>query len=279
MADQRFPRGPELPTQSPAFWVEQKDRYLRQLLIRDIETLSGRRLLVLFSNRFVRGSEIGLRDIAYIYEMVGDALGAPVDLLLETNGGETDATESIVSLLRTSVPDYRVVIANGAKSNGTLLALSATSIVMGATSELGPIEPALAGLPVSTLLLDRVKQENFGLHIAAVHALRQSEMLATQFLAEGMMKGASAEDVARTVSQLATRHAYPSHGSVIDRAEASKLGLQITSLDCGDPLWDRIWLLYCMYDFDARRAGVAKIFEGRARSLSVGALPPTQAVG
>jgi hypothetical protein len=48
---EKFPRGAELPSQSPLFWVEQKDRYLRQLLIRDIEELSGRRLVVYFGNQ------------------------------------------------------------------------------------------------------------------------------------------------------------------------------------------------------------------------------------
>jgi hypothetical protein len=38
---EKFPRATELPTQSPLFWVEQKDRYLRQLLIRDIEELTS----------------------------------------------------------------------------------------------------------------------------------------------------------------------------------------------------------------------------------------------
>ena len=133
----------------------------------------------MFGNRFVRGSDIGSRDIAYVHEIVGDALRQPADVLVETNGGETDATEAIVSLLRASVPDYRVIIANAAKSNGTLLALSVSTIVMGITSEMGPIEPAVAMIPASTLVQDRVRQDNFPLHVAGVQALRQSEMLAT----------------------------------------------------------------------------------------------------
>ena len=49
---EKFPRSTDLPSQSPLFWVEQKDRYLRQLLIRDIEDLTKRRLIVYFANRF-----------------------------------------------------------------------------------------------------------------------------------------------------------------------------------------------------------------------------------
>src|SRR5271170_5145178 len=57
---ERFPRSTDLPSQSPLFWVEQKDRYLRQLLIRDIEEITGRRLLVYFANRY--RNEAGIDD-------------------------------------------------------------------------------------------------------------------------------------------------------------------------------------------------------------------------
>jgi hypothetical protein len=85
--DEKFPRNSELPTQSPLFWVEQKDRYLRQLLIRDIEELVGRRLVVYFANRYEDGSGIDARDSAYAAELLGDVGKEPVDLLLETTGG------------------------------------------------------------------------------------------------------------------------------------------------------------------------------------------------
>src|SRR5262249_60941907 len=39
-ADQ-FPRSKSLPRQSPLFWVAEKDRYLRQLLLRDIQDATG----------------------------------------------------------------------------------------------------------------------------------------------------------------------------------------------------------------------------------------------
>jgi len=44
-----FPRSGEPPQQSPKHWVKEKDRYLRQLLIRDIEAVTKRPLVVFFS--------------------------------------------------------------------------------------------------------------------------------------------------------------------------------------------------------------------------------------
>jgi hypothetical protein len=84
--NERFPRSKELPSQSPLFWVEQKDRYLRQLLIRDIEDHSGRRLVVYFANRF-ENAQIDSRDCTFATELFGDVGAEPVDLLLETVGG------------------------------------------------------------------------------------------------------------------------------------------------------------------------------------------------
>jgi ClpP class serine protease len=129
--DEKFPRTVELPTQSPLFWVEQKDRYLRQLLIRDIEQGTGRRLVVYFANRYEKGADIDARDPAYMAELLGDVGADPVDLLLETNGGQTDPTEALVTLIRNVATDFRVIVANAAKSNGTLLCLAADTIVMG----------------------------------------------------------------------------------------------------------------------------------------------------
>lgn len=126
----QFPRSSNVPTQSPIFWVGQKDRYLRQLLIRDIEALTGRRLLVYYANRFL-GAEINQRDCDYFVELFGDVDGEASDLFIETSGGSTDATEGLVHLIQDLAPDLRVVVPNAAKSNGTLLSLAAKEIVMG----------------------------------------------------------------------------------------------------------------------------------------------------
>lgn len=267
----RFPRGIDLPTQSPLFWVEQKDRYLRQLLIKDIEQITGRRLLVYFANRFEKGSGIEPRDSNHVMELFGDAVNDPVDLLLETNGGMTDAAESIISTIRSITSDLRAVVANYAKSNGTLIALSAHKIVMGPSSELGPIEPSIGDIPCSILDTPQVAASNFPLHMLGKHALRQSQQLATTLLESGIMKGKTRDDVKAAVEALSGRIRYPSHGSVVDYREAISLGLTVEYLAPGDHLWERIWLLYCMYDFDCRRSKLLKVFEGRARSMAIAA--------
>ncbi|MGO8739565.1 SDH family Clp fold serine proteinase [Rhodoblastus sp.] len=273
---EKFPRTSELPTQSPLFWVEQKDRYLRQLLIRDIEEVTGRKLLVYFCNRFEPGSDIDQRDCGLLGEIFGDVNGGAVDLMIETNGGNTDATDSIISLLRNLTTDLRVIVANGAKSNGTLIALLAKSILMGPPSELGPIEPSVNNIPSSILTDDIIKAQNFPLHMYGVYALKHTRALAKKLLTDGMMSGHPEIEIDNVVKQLSSRDTYPSHGSSIDYTEAKALGLNIEKLTADDALWKKIWLLHCMYEHDCRTSRYLKVFEGSARSTAVGIPPKPQ---
>jgi hypothetical protein len=52
--------------------------------------------------------------------------------------GFTDPTEKIASLLKTLAPDLRVIVPCLAKSNGTMLALVGSNVIVGPCSELGP---------------------------------------------------------------------------------------------------------------------------------------------
>ena len=273
-----FPRARRLPPQSPLFWVEQKDRYLRQSLIRDIEETTGRRLVVYFANRYEIGSEIQSTDIAHLAEILTDIASDPVDLLLETPGGQTDATEALISLIRNSITDHRVIVANAAKSNGTLLALAAKTILMRVTSELGPIEPSIQGIPCSILDTEEFRLGNFPLYMYGQYAQKQSRSLAKMLLETGMMAGKPPHEIEATVDALAGRNKYHSHGSVVDHVAANKLGLNVTYMPNQSDLWRQVRLLHCMLDFDSRRNGFIKIFEGCLLSLSVAA-PPANRIG
>jgi len=270
---ERFPRSLDLPLQSPLFWVEQKDRYLRQLLIRDIEESTGRRFVVYFANRFEQ-AEIDARDPLYMTELLGDiAITEPVDVLIETPGGQTDATEALISAIQNRISDFRAVVGKAAKSNGTLLCLAARSIVMGTPSELGPIEPMVGGIPCSILTEQKIAEQNFALHMSGQFALQQSRAMAKRLLSAGMMNGRSIGEIDDVVQKLSSRDVYFSHGTAIDHAEALALGLKVEYLPPGDDLWERIWLLHCMYDHDCRKSHLLKIFEGQSRSTAVAISP------
>jgi hypothetical protein len=263
-----FPRGTAHPSNSPLFWVENKDRYLRQILIRDIEAITSIPLCVYFANPAM-SSSITQEDVGRLYEIVSPFRGQKFDLLIETSGGATDAAEGLVSMLRSISPYFRVIVPSRAKSNGTLMCLAAEEIIMGPTSELGPIEPAVAGIPTSILILDRYREVGFSLHMRGTYALDQTRKVAENILQTGMCRDLTPEQVKVLVEKLCSRKEFPSHGSVINHQEAKKLGLNATALDDTSDFWRKLWLLYCMYMFDSKARNLSKIFEQRKFSHSI----------
>ncbi len=151
-----------------------------------------------------------------------------------------------------------------------MLCLVANEILMGAPSELGPIDPSIGTSGPASILIDPVVgAQNFVLHKLAEYAIGQTKKLATSLLTRGMMHGRPPSEVEDTVRKMSSRDHFYSHGSVIDHIEAKELGLNVRFLKGDDPLWQRTWLLYCMYSHDAQHTGAVKFFEGRARSTTI----------
>lgn len=262
---EHFPRSSELPTQSPKYWTKEKDRYLRQLLISDIEEVTGRALLVYFAQL---DQSISASDPDDLSEIISGMDDKEVDILLQTPGGDVDATEKIVSVLRKSFSSYRIIVPSWAKSAGTVIALSSAEIVMGVNSELGPIDPQFQtnnGMMPAELL---AKDPHFPQHLQAYfgNAVTRMQNMAREFLRTGMLKG-TAVDIDGVIRKVSQTEGYLSHGAVIDFEEARKLGLAVTYLDQKDDLWRRIWLLYSMYDYDTKQLSLGKVFESVRYSL------------
>lgn len=264
-----FPRTKGLPNQSPLFWVTHKDRYLRQLLISDIESDTNRSLIVYFSDCDRSLAQIDTSDDVYFAELLQQCIGKPVDLLIETNGGMTDATEKICALLRQSAPDLRVIVPRRAKSNGTVIALCGSSILMGIESELGPIDPSINNIPVEFVLNAPAGSFNPIETQLAQTARDQTTKLARDLLSTGMMKEFDTAKIDETINMIATRDHYHSHGSVIDAKEAIKLNLSVTEFTQDNLIWQKIWLLRTMYSYDCGQNGYAKLFESSKVSTAV----------
>lgn len=269
-----FPRSAALPNQSPLFWVSHKDRYLRQLLISDIEEETGRSLIVYFTDCDNSAAQIDQADDAYLSELLTPCIGKSVDLMLETNGGATDATEKICAILRATAPDLRVIVPRRAKSNGTVVALCGQLILMGVESELGPIDPSINGIPVE-FILNAPAGSFTALDIQVADTFRkQTRKLAKVLLQSGMLKGVADAEIDELVAKISTRDHYHSHGSVIDAKEVAALGLKVQFFPPNDPLWRKLWLLRTMYQYDCAASKYTKLFEGSKVSTAVTAPPP-----
>lgn len=264
-----FPRAKDVPPQSPLFWVAHKDRYLRQLLIRDIQEETGRDLIVYFTDCDRTAAQIDQSDDVAFSELLTACAGRPLDLLLETNGGSTDATEKICGLLTQAAPDLRVIVPRRAKSNGTVIALCGKSILMGQQSELGPIDPSISGVPAE-FVVNAPAGTMSPIDIQwAMTAQKQTRKLASALLSSGMMKSFSQAEIDDTVEKLATKSHYHSHGSAIDADEAQTLHLNVEKFEPSDALWQKLWLLRTMYQYDCGLRHYAKLFEGWSVSSAV----------
>jgi Serine dehydrogenase proteinase len=119
--------------------------------------------------------EIVLKD-----DLLG-VVGQTFPRAIETIGVYTDATEKIAALLRSLAADLRVIVPCRAKSNGTMLALVGSKIVMGPCSELGPADPFIQiapNNPVPAHFLVGVENVDPIISQAAQHAIAQTAKLA-----------------------------------------------------------------------------------------------------
>ena len=78
------------------------------MLIADIEEITGRDLIVYYTDCNSH-AQIDNSDDKYLLEMLGGCRNKQIDLL-ETNGGFTDATEKVVSILKHATDDLRVIV-------------------------------------------------------------------------------------------------------------------------------------------------------------------------
>lgn len=270
--ENQFPRSTDLPTQSSKFWAKEKDRYIRQQLIADIERESGRETIVYFAQL---DQQISHADPDDLSEIIDGLQTKDIDLVLQTPGGLVDAVEKVVTVLRGRLNTFRVIVPSWAKSGGTVIAMSADSVLLGVNSELGPIDPQinLQGIgPVSAEIVANDASKDATLRaVCNAHVLRMRALAGKILESRTNEKGVRSfnnDQVQEIIKKISSASTYMSHGAVIDYAEAKELGFNVEWMDADSLLWKRIWLLYCCYDHDLRTRRLAKVIEGACNSIA-----------
>jgi hypothetical protein len=120
---------------------------LRRRYLRRLSEKTGRAVILYYSG-FHEHPEappgvlsVSTADIAGFMEACSNADQRALDLFLHSPGGDPDAAEQICGYLRTQFDEIRAIVPLLAMSAATMMALSADEIVMGAHSQLGPIDP------------------------------------------------------------------------------------------------------------------------------------------
>lgn len=230
-------------------------------------------------------------DIQGFMEVIHDLKGRQLDIILHSPGGFLEATEGIVTYLRTRFDNIRVIIPQLAMSAATMLACSANEMIMGNHSFIGPIDPQKSiqtrlgtqTVPAQSISeqFEMAKEEckkdptNLAVWLPILEqygpALLKECRLATdlsvelvaQWLASYMFKGnEKAGELSAVVANKLSNHTlFKSHGRHIGIDEARNLGLKITALEDDPTLQDLVLsVFHCTTQtFDATNA--VKIIE------------------
>ena len=212
-------------------------------------------------------------DADDLSEMFEGVESKNIDILIHTPGGSVDAIEKIVTILQNRTDDYRIIVPSLAKSGGTVIALSSSKILLGINSELGPIDPQMGTQDYGNVPAEFIAEDDSQpqlLRKIAKTNVKRAQALAEKYLREGMLKGKGEEEIKKVVEKISSAQSYGSHGAVIDHMEAKDIGLSVEYMEPSSTIWRRVWLLYCLYDYDVRQKKLGKVFEGALYSIMRG---------
>lgn len=234
-----------------------------------------------------------------------------LDLLITSPGGSPEATESIISYLRTQFDHIRAFVPVAAMSAATMLALGCDEIVMGAHSQLGPIDPQFTirtpegprSAPGQAILdqFDQAKEEcrdpqNIAAWMPILRAYlpgllsmcrdqrEVAQRMVRQWLSQYMLRDdpKGDEKAAAAAEWFANYEYFGSHGRRVSLEDVQGLGLRVTALEDDQDLQDAVLSVHHAYSVTYSGTPAVKIIEnhlGRAyvkleRDIIVQAAPP-----
>ena len=272
----------------------------RQQLIKDIESKTKRRLITYTANFQHPAGAIQRDDIPIMEDLlrtVSESGAKKVDLMIHSPGGELSATEKILHMIRTRFNSFRLIVPNEAKSAATMLGLASDEIVMGHTSELGPIDPQIMKplangsftfVPAYALIntLESIKKkiedkEPYQMYLPILSnidpemidictkVIAESKEIAEEWLKKYMLKSDGTK-AKRIVEDLSSTKVFKTHSKMISVADAKKIGLKINLLKRTDELWKLIWELYYRSELVLKKSpGMVKLFETSESSVNM----------
>lgn len=233
-------------------------------------------------------------DVQGLMEVIFEMKGGELDLIVHSPGGSPEATEAIVTYLRSKFSDIRVIVPQGAMSAATMLACAANRIVMGKHSFLGPIDPqfilqtplGIQAVPAHAILdqfrkaqdecknpqllsswLPILSQFGPALLVQCENAIKLAQELVSNWLEAYMFKKRKPNPSKEIAEKLSSHGDFKSHGRHISMAKARGLGLVIDALEDDHDFQERVLSVFhaTMHTFSATPA--VKIIEnhlGRA---------------
>ena len=286
--------GSDRPARTPLYEASHAPRYQRQALVKDIQKATERSLIC-----YIAGSHRASIDSDDVMPFVDLLHNVPdnhdLDLMLHTPGGNMDAAEKLVAMVREKVgtAEFRIVVPDFAKSAGTHMVLGADVVVMSDSSELGPIDPQIfmpdgngqwRWSPAQSLLdaydalsesLDEdpssipaqvMLQKLDPIAIQQCRAAKErARRLAEDHLRRGMFRNGG--NFTGAVKELIDTKRWRSHSQMISWADARDpgIGLHVEYLPPNSGEWQDYWQLYCLQRLAVEDG--QKLFESDFASL------------
>jgi membrane-bound ClpP family serine protease len=226
-------------------------------------------------------------DVVTLFEeLVHDADSAQdIHLMLETPGGDGETAIRVVRSAQARCRELTVIVPNQAKSAGTILLMGAHRILMGPTSDLGPVDPQFPtpkGLYSAKDLIAAVERaettlaqnpDSYPLQVAlladftavmvqqARSALDRSGDLVREALRSNPDRTLEQVDQLTQALQEKLIDLPQDHGAVFGARDAEEAGLPVQHADPKSDQWRAIWQLWAKY-FDLQ----CFVCEGRLAS-------------
>lgn len=254
------------PPQSPFFHAEHSERYGRQALIRLYQREFECRLAVLVDNIFEYGIVL-FEDLIYDADPEQD-----LHILLSSPGGDGETAVRLVRSAQARCRELTVIVPDQAKSAATLLALGAHHILMGPTSDLGPVDPQLqrsdgsiiSAKDIISAVLEaeeRVEEApaTYPLYAALLEEITavllqraHSALGRTDDLMREALKASgtrSDHEVERLAHALSTKLVLEpqTHEALFGIEDAEAAGLPVVRAHPSSVQWRTIWRLYTKY--------------------------------
>ncbi|KAE8763224.1 SDH family Clp fold serine proteinase [Georgenia thermotolerans] len=280
---------------------------LRRRYVKELSDYTGRNVILYYSGwlekealvrQGLTGTEVNDSDkngfMATIHKL---DRSKGLDLLLHTPGGNVAATESLVDYLRAMFgTNIRVIVPQLAMSAGTMIALSAQTIVLGKHSSLGPIDPQINGIAAHGIVEEFEKaRAEIAADASAIplwqpviakypptfvgecqKAIDWANAMVKTWLQTGMFAGrsdaaAAADAVVRELGDHALTLTHDRH---INAERARALGLNVTMLEDDKELQERVLTVHHASTQTLGETAAIKIIENQDGVSFISAVNP-----
>lgn len=263
--------------------------------IREVEKYLGGRTLVTFFTSFEHPVQIDNDDCDMLQSILQHIdLTGGLALMIDSPGGDGLAAERAVNICRaySGTKDYWAIVPGRAKSAATIIAMGASKILMGAPSELGPVDPQIirreegvwryfsayslvAGYEslFNSAVRSKGNMEPFVLQLRKYDVreinkyrdqIKLAEDIAVKILRSGTMKGQTDAAIRKKIGIfLDPSKGTISHGRSINSEEADGAGLTVEVMDVHSPQWIATYELYARTEMFVSSQYAAKAMESR----------------